>query len=99
MTVAAECNGDGDIVGMTVEQMRELGVEVKSHIDVFDQNGKLVPGDFKVGKIIQDVFDAASDEEKKTVCTANVPNGVTKITVKKSAKKADGHAPEHAKAA
>ena len=106
LTVLGECDSEGKYIGMSEVERDKLGVKEKDHVELFDKDNKSL-GVFTVGKIKMELLEGKTDEEKLSICTANVPKGVEKITVKKTDKKpdakpadkADGHAPEHAKAA
>lgn len=86
LAVKGRCASPGNYVGLSEKQRKNLGVQEKDLVELFDHAGKSL-GVFVVGKIDKDVLKSAGEKEKATVCTANVPKGVEKIVVKKTEKK------------
>lgn len=84
LQVAGKCNSDGKYVGLSDAERKKRGIELKDQVEVLDDHGKSL-GTFTVGKIKSEVLLKAEHGDKEKVCTANVPEGVKKIVIKKLA--------------
>ena len=86
VAVKGKCKTPGPYVGLNGDQRKKLGVKEKDYVELFYESGKSL-GVFIVGKITNEVLDATPKPERANVCTANVPDGLGKISVKKTEKK------------